>query len=141
MLRGSNPAKVEEWTDRLLRFQKSTMTVAQFCDGEGVSVPSFYQWKRKLRDQSPPQSAATKPGRAEQAKRTGRRKVIQTKKRSAFQTVQLVSSSTPKVSHPALAVCLSGGIQVQVADNLPAIEAVMRELMTVEKERSGSAPC
>lgn len=137
MSRGSNPAKVREWTDRLLRFQNSAVTVAQFCDGEGVSAPSFYQWKRRLRDQLP----SAKTGRAGPAKQIVRGKVRQTNKRPAFQKVQLVSSTTPEVSHPALAVCLSGGIQVQVADNLPAIEAVMRELMNVEKERSGSAPC
>jgi len=141
MLRGSNPVKVQEWTDRLLRFQNSTVTVTQFCDSEGVSTPSFYHWKQKLRDRLPPQSPVTKPGRAAQTKPTGRRKVIPTNKRSVFQTVQLVSSSAPKVSHPALAVCLSGGIQVQVADNLPAIEAVMRELMNVERERMGVASC
>ena len=67
--------------------------------------------------------------------------MIQTKEGSAFQAVQLVSSSTPKVSPPVLAVCLSSGIQVQVADNVSAIEAVMREVMNAEKERSGSAPC
>ena len=141
MSRGSNPAKVQEWTDRLLRFQNSAVKVARFCEGEGVSAPSFYHWKRKLRDRLPPQSPATKPGRAAQAKQTSRRRVIPTNQRSSFQKVQLVSSTTPEVSHPALAVCLSGGIQVQVADNLPAIEVVMRELMNVEKERSGSAPC
>lgn len=141
MLRGSNPAKVQEWTDRLLRFQKCTMTVAQFCEREGVSVPSFYHWKRKLHDQSSPQRPARKARRTEQAKRTGRRKVGQSKKRLAFQAVQLVSSSRPSISDPALAVCLPGGIQVEVADNLPAIEAVMQELMNVEKARSGAARC
>ena len=140
MLRGSNRVKAQEWTDRLLRFQNSAVTVARFCEGEGVSAPSFYHWKRKLGDRLP-QSPAAKPGHAAQAKQAGRRGVIPTNKRSAFQTVQLVSSSTSQVSHPALAVCLTGGIQVQVADNLPAIEAVMRELMNIEQDRSGAASC
>ena len=52
MLRVSNPVKVQEWTGRLFRFKKSAVSVAQFCDAEGVSAASFYQWKRKLRDQS-----------------------------------------------------------------------------------------
>lgn len=38
------------WKKRLGRFQKSKLTVAQFCQQENVSVPSFYQWKRKLRE-------------------------------------------------------------------------------------------
>ena len=41
--------KRHEWEDRLRRFDVASMTVAKFCFAEGVSVPSFYQWKRKLR--------------------------------------------------------------------------------------------
>lgn len=37
------------WQERLRRFASSQMTVAQFCRNEGVSQPSFYQWKKKLR--------------------------------------------------------------------------------------------
>jgi len=48
MLRGSDSRKVDEWTERLVRFQNSDTTVVQFCQDEGVSQPSFYQWKRKL---------------------------------------------------------------------------------------------
>lgn len=39
------------WQERLRRFDRSQMTVAQFCRNEGVSQPSFYQWKKKLRQQ------------------------------------------------------------------------------------------
>ena len=35
------------------------MTVAQFCLSEGVSQPSFYQWKKKLREL--PSDAKPKP--------------------------------------------------------------------------------
>jgi hypothetical protein len=37
------------WQERLRRFDRSQMTVTQFCRNEGVSQPSFYQWKKKLR--------------------------------------------------------------------------------------------
>ncbi|WP_431192425.1 IS66 family insertion sequence element accessory protein TnpA, partial [Rhodopirellula bahusiensis] len=33
------------WTERLQRFEQAQMTVAQFCAAEGVSQPSFYNWK------------------------------------------------------------------------------------------------
>jgi hypothetical protein len=36
------------WVERLVRFRTASQTVAQFCAGEGVSVPSFYVWKRTL---------------------------------------------------------------------------------------------
>ena len=37
------------WTQRLRRYDQADMTVAEFCDSEGVSQPSFYSWRRKLR--------------------------------------------------------------------------------------------
>ena len=47
-----NPAETALlWTQRLKRFEQSQMTVAQFCQDEGVSQPTFYKWKRRM--QSP----------------------------------------------------------------------------------------
>ncbi len=115
MARGPNPIKVQEWTERLARFRKSKLSVAEFCDAEGVSTPSFYHWQRKLRKLASPGSkndSTTSP----------------TNRRPAFQTVQVTSSGPLAAPQPALTVWLPGGIQVQVANNLPAIGAVMREL-------------
>ena len=36
------------WADRLARFAQSGLRPAQFCALEGVSLPSFYAWKRRL---------------------------------------------------------------------------------------------
>jgi hypothetical protein len=132
MVRGSNSVKVQEWTRRLLRFHKSDVTVAQFCQGEGVSQPSFYHWKSKLRDQRLPTES---PNRRPASSRN------RTNKRPAFKAVQVTSSSQPSASQPALTVCMSGGIQIEVADNPAAIQAVMRELLNAEKVRSGAAAC
>ena len=132
MARGLSPIKVQEWTGRLLRFQDSDVTVAQFCRSEGVSQPSFYQWKNKLRDQLPPtESPNRRPALS------GNR----TSKRPAFKAVQMTSSSQPCASQPALTVCMPGGIQIEVADNLSAIQAVMRELLRTENVSSGAAAC
>ena len=132
MVRGSNSVKVQEWTGRLLRFHKADVTVAQFCEGEGVSQPSFYHWKSKLRDQLlPTESANRRPASSRN----------RTNKRPAFKVVQVTSSSQPSASQPALTVCMSGGIQIEVADNPAAIQAVMRELLSAEKVRSGAAAC
>ena len=40
------------WQQRLLRFDASQMTVAQFCLSEGVSQASFYNWIKRLQDPS-----------------------------------------------------------------------------------------
>jgi hypothetical protein len=36
------------WAERLARFAAAGLTTAQFCAAEGVSVASFYLWKRRL---------------------------------------------------------------------------------------------
>ena len=36
------------WRGRLARFDKSGLTVRQFCRKEGVSDPAFYQWRKRL---------------------------------------------------------------------------------------------
>ena len=43
------------WQERLLRFEHSGLSVAAFCDREGVSAPSFYAWRRRLRSDPPVQ--------------------------------------------------------------------------------------
>jgi hypothetical protein len=48
----------QRWIERLQRFHNSNLTVARFCQVEGVSVPAFYQWKRQLKTaQSTPTQA------------------------------------------------------------------------------------
>ena len=41
--------KQSEWSERILRRRESGLTVAEFCEWEGVSVASFYNWQKKLR--------------------------------------------------------------------------------------------
>jgi hypothetical protein len=41
-------AKRRLWSDRFRRFDRCDLTVVDFCLAEGVSAPSFYQWRRKL---------------------------------------------------------------------------------------------
>ncbi|HKB39103.1 MAG TPA: hypothetical protein VKD72_21875 [Gemmataceae bacterium] len=36
------------WAERLSRFSASGLRPAEFCTAEGVSLPSFYSWKRRL---------------------------------------------------------------------------------------------
>jgi len=40
------------WRDRLRRFESSDLTVAAFCDWEGVSQAAFYVWRNKLQADS-----------------------------------------------------------------------------------------
>jgi len=38
----------QAWGERLARFSASGLRPAEFCAAEGVSLPSFYSWKRRL---------------------------------------------------------------------------------------------
>ena len=40
--------KVAEWKRRLRRYERTELTVAEFCRQEGISVSSLYQWMRTL---------------------------------------------------------------------------------------------
>jgi hypothetical protein len=44
----SNPQRRVEWQSRLTRWRKSGLSIRQFCIQEGVSQPSFFQWRKRL---------------------------------------------------------------------------------------------
>ena len=55
------------WVERLRRFEASgELTVAEFCAEERVSAPSFYLWRRRLREsaEDAPTSASSAPATA-----------------------------------------------------------------------------
>ena len=39
----------QQWRDRLRRWRDSGQSVREFCWREGVSEPSFYQWRKRLK--------------------------------------------------------------------------------------------
>jgi hypothetical protein len=127
MVRGSNPSKVQEWTERLARFRNSKMSVAQFCDAEGVSSPSFYQWQRKLRKRSVSAGSVKDPA-ASSTDGPGAFQAVQVTPSQPLMAARDLAATPPAFTRPVLTVWLPGGIQVTVADNLPVIGAVMREL-------------
>ena len=48
MSRRADGRKLAEWRGRFERFRRSGLSVIRFCLDEKVSVPSFYQWRKKL---------------------------------------------------------------------------------------------
>ncbi len=84
----------ESWLQRMERFAQSNLTVKNFCAQENISVPSFYQWKKKL--------APTKATESRVA---------------AFLPVQL-DPLLRTLSGLTIQVNLPGGAQVQVPQGL-----------------------
>ena len=66
MSRFSKSKRIRIWLDRLNRFASSDQSVASFCQSEGISAPSFYQWKRRLAPSidppKPPRRSAAQQG-------------------------------------------------------------------------------
>ena len=104
--------KVLEWRRRMMRFHEGRQTVAEFCRTEGVSAPSFYQWRKRL----------VQRGRvAEEA--------------SGFRPVRLVGSA-------GVAVHLPGGTRLEVPISDPqALRLVIDTLAHADAERAGGGPC
>ena len=48
MARVRGAAAERIWRERLARYRRCGETVADFCEREGVSTPTFYAWKRRL---------------------------------------------------------------------------------------------
>lgn len=50
MTRFHNPQLANQWRERIEQFERSDLTIAQFCKREGCSDASFYHWRRRFRD-------------------------------------------------------------------------------------------
>lgn len=61
MTRLPDPQLALQWRERLARFDQSELTIAEFCELEGYSTASFYQWRRKLRAGELPDAPAFIP--------------------------------------------------------------------------------
>jgi transposase-like protein len=46
-------SKAQLWNKRLRQFENSSLTVAEFCQSVGCSIPTFYQWRNKLQAPKP----------------------------------------------------------------------------------------
>jgi hypothetical protein len=57
----SRAATRQTWGERLARFADSGLSPSQFCTQEGVSLPSFYAWKRRLATEALDPATAAPP--------------------------------------------------------------------------------
>jgi hypothetical protein len=55
--RRPDPATRHRWQQRLARFRKSGLAVADFCERERISTASFYAWRRRLLADTAPNTA------------------------------------------------------------------------------------
>ena len=115
MSRIADPSKQQEWEERFQRFEKSSQTIADFCRGEGVSLPSFYYWRRRL------------PGGSRRRSRAGRRRrsVRRANAGSGFRSVVI----TPSADRVSVKVRLPGGAVIELGDDPLVIQRVVGQLL------------
>jgi len=125
MARKVNQVLRDEWRKRIQRQQQSGLTVAEFCQREGVSTATFYGWKRKLQTKRSPQSKKV-PARQKKGSRTPR-----------HVESSAIASNVPFVQLPVSAPATSPWIEVVLAEgtvvrlpqqNLAALQTVLRTL-------------
>ena len=118
MSRLTQPARIQLWLDRLNRQAASRLTVAEFCQREAVSVPSFYQWKRRL---SPRIESATMLDRSRQPQQSLGNPAVAQQPRFT----ELVLSASPEAVSVSLpSISLPGGITIALGTQ-PEIAAVI----------------
>ena len=104
--------KTREWQRRMARFHGGRQTVAEFCRQEGVSAPSFYQWRKRL-------SEGPRP--AEEV--------------AGFRPVRLVGPA-------GVAAQLPGGTQLHIpTSDRRALRLVIDTLARVDAQHAGGGPC
>ena len=52
----------EYWRERIAAQERSGLSVQQFCKEQGLNNPSFYYWRKRLRQQTPVQFALVETG-------------------------------------------------------------------------------
>ena len=133
MPRGSSSAKVQEWTERLARFQKSGLSVACFCQREEVSQPSFYQWKRKLSASGQWKTLSGSKTPAASAREAARFRSGKSGESPLFQPLTLMAAAQ------AVTIRLPDGSEIQMGDDLRVIESVIGQLLYVQPKLDAQA--
>jgi len=134
MKRGPSPVKVRQWHERLLRFEHSGQTVAQFCRKERVSEASLYRWRKELVGRVA--SNRSRMPSADPCRRAGKSRRSTTAKErpaSLFKPVQVKTGQQAA----CLTVQLPGGVQLAVNDDLPVAEMVLAKLLEHMTKREG----
>lgn len=106
MAQTGNTERKYYWRELIERQRSSGRSIAAFCRESGVSVASFYEWKRKLRRQTPSARPSVK--------------------RTSFAPVQIMAAQTTS------SMVLDGRVEVVLPDGVVLRVAAGCEERTLE---------
>lgn len=108
MGRKQNQAE-SSWRSRMAKFCRSKWTVVEFCRREGVSVPSFYHWRKRLEVGQPRSNGRLRPAN----------RALATRASNLFVPVSVSSSPMAEIEFP-------NGVRIRVpATNVEALRAAV----------------
>lgn len=123
MARVPDPALRLRWQRRLRKFQTFHGSVRRFCDAEGVSVASFYQWRQKLLDDS-------------DATKAGPQIAAEDNKAAQFVPLQLMPQAAHRSPPTRAAIVLAGGTRIELpCEDSLVLHAVIRSVMHEDAKR------
>ena len=111
--------KALRWREILRRQADSGVSIREFCTTEGLSEPSFFAWRKKLRE-------STRDGR--RAPATNRRQ--ESDKRPLFVPVRVLDSA------PALEIIYPPGYRIQMTGEVNPV--LLRHVIQTLDERDAS---
>ena len=140
MARGSRGEKVAEWQERLARFHRSGVSIAQFCHDEGVSTPSFYIWRRKL--QRKPAAAGSSGAVRLTAESAAAGQSVQRQPRQGSFVPVRVLGDVNFHGQVTMTAELRGGTRLTIPLAGPeTLQLAIAALVGADAERAGDRPC
>ena len=119
MVRRKSRERESHWRAILKRQSKSGLSVRKFCESERISEPSFYAWRRKLRDRENSGARHARSGRQYETPGND----------SLFVPVGLLGAPpTLEIIHPL-------GYRIQVTGDVDAV--ALSRVVEVLDERGG----
>ena len=116
-----------EWAERIRRRRESGLTVAEFCEWEGVSVASFYNWQKKLggtTSRSQSVELVTPEGRSQRSLQ-----------KASFLPVHVMQAGTTTAPATRIEIQLTNGVRVfipisdfQTVENIIAVASRLSTL-------------
>jgi transposase len=92
-----NPAKEQFWRQALARHRAGGLSIRAFCEREGLSEGSYYQWRRELARRDRSQRQALRP-------------------RRAFVPVRIIPDADRKHRRGLIEIVLAGGRRIRVSE-------------------------
>lgn len=101
------------WRQRIRRYERSGLTIAQFCEQEGLAVHQLYWWRRELKQRGAEAGPASKGG-------TNRRKRGRRARREVTTDFVPVHVTASRETRAPIEIVLDQPLRIAVASGFDA---------------------